>query len=517
MNWQHELQLAIDSTSSALKTSRVAAATPSTSAYTSSWQHRRPPLALAQHTTTAHNPTNTSNAPSENQPTSNPTAKQHVSQKLLLQDVSAVKSAVVQVAAEVGKHAQSSVETNNNLQRLGDNQEAHREMMSGMRQRVINIETQRAQQDALVADLRRACEGLRQQYSHLQSSINERATRGEVSASIQATVGPVRAQVESALQHYSEGLATATATAAAAVHAANDAKRRSISNRMTNASVSMMNDPELSMMRGSNSSNNSSNTGGRGGEDNVEGRGRVGSQHDQLMNSIDIIEARVERRMLRSVEDKIELELSRATDKRNVMNFDDDVVGGGSGGGGRHRHADPNSHVYKEWQLGLEGKVQECFQRVLEMGGKLAEESQRRHLAIAASRAETRIEGKRIDELTAQVVVAEKDMKDTTLALQENNEQHPGGGGGGAEAMQQMVDNSLQQFLTSNSFAAAIQEAMNKEINGRVKTAVSGGRVLVWWWWWFGGGGGVVVVVLCFAGLMLFSFHCCWALGRFKH
>jgi hypothetical protein len=155
--------------------------------------------------------------------------------------------------------------------------------------------------------------------------------------------------------------------------------------------------------------------------------------------------------------------------------------------------------VYKEWQLGLEGKVQECFQRVLEMGGKLAEESQRRHLAIAASRAETRIEGKRIDELTAQVVVAEKDMKDTTLALQENNEQHPGGGGGGAEAMQQMVDNSLQQFLTSNSFAAAIQEAMNKEINGRVKTAVSEGGG-----WVVGGGVGLVVVVV-----LLLRWWCC--------
>ena len=106
-----------------------------------------------------------------------------------------------------------------------------------MRQRLVEIETQRSQQATMMAGMRRTCEALRQQYGHLQSSVNERATRSEVSASVRASIDPVRAQVQAALHHYSEGLATATATAAAAVHSANEAKRRAISNHVINREV----------------------------------------------------------------------------------------------------------------------------------------------------------------------------------------------------------------------------------------------------------------------------------------
>jgi hypothetical protein len=490
-NWEQQFQQMIETTSSALKTSRVAKEKSGT-AYTS-WQRR--PLTVTEvnqnrisnsskeawSTTAPDTENNTSENLQGQQSGGSSVAKQLVSQKLLLQDVTAVKSAVVQVAAEVGRHAQSTVETNNTIQRLGDNQEAQREMMSAMRQRVVNIETQRAQYAAMVADLRRSNEALRQQFSHLQSSINERATRGEVSASIQATVGPIRSQVESALQHYSEGLATATATAAAAVHAANDAKRRAISNRMTNSSISSMmhgGDPDLFRTRNTDGDESGSAT-------NESMNGGGGSQHDQLMNSIDIIESRVERRMLRSIEDKIELELSRASDKNNIMNFD---IGGSSNASGK---SGTNIPMLKEWQLGLEGKVQECFQRVLEMGGKLSEESQRRHLSISAARAETRIEGKRIDELTATVMVAEKEMKETAILLKDRSSvvvSHDSNGGNNSDSnssnnnsyttdkvigqIEQKVDQALQAFLTSKSFTSAVQNLINEEVESRVNKAV---------------------------------------------
>ena len=318
MSWLDQLNETIESTSSALKTSRVSSSKPNTS-FTSF----RTPLTVTE---VQNTPSSTRQAWNENtntisNSTTAATTKHNVSQKLLLQDVSAVKSAVVQVAAEVGRHAQSTIETNGSLQRLGDDQQAQQEVISSMRQRVIDIESQRTQQIAAIAELRRSCDALRQQYAHLQASINERATRGEVSASIQATILPVRSQVESALQHYSEGLATATATAAAAVHAANDAKRRVISQRVTNTSMSFhpssSGDPEFSMKGDETNTSATSNNGI--GSRNSNGSG---GQHATLMNSIDIIEARVERRMLRSIEDKIELEMSRASDRgSNVFNF----------------------------------------------------------------------------------------------------------------------------------------------------------------------------------------------------
>ena len=337
---------------------------------------------------------------------------------------------------------------------------ATREMLQTMRQRVLDMETQRAQHNVHMAELRRNSDSLRQQYAHLQASINERATRGEVSASIQATIGPVRSQVESALQHYSEGLATATATAAAAAHAANDARRRTISNRMTvNTSYhSNGGDPETTM--------------------EMDGRnGGGGGSHDSLMNSIDIIEARVERRMLRSIEDKIELEMSRANERGNVaLSFDGQGGGDGDGGKSSGKSSGVSSAIFQEWQLELERKVQEGFQRVLEMGGKLAEESQRRHLAISAARAETRMEGKRIDELTATVIVAEREMRMVTEGggEEEEEEEEEGGSkssmsGMNAEKIQHVVDQSLQKFLSSSDFLNGVKLVIEEEVKKRVE------------------------------------------------
>ena len=70
-------------------------------------------------------------------------------------------------------------------------------------------------------------------------------------------------------------------------------------------------------------------------------------------------------------------------------------------------HSELAAGNLKAWQLDLDGKMQECFQRVLEMGGKIAEEAQRRHLAISATRAAMRNEAKRIDEMQAAAKVAE--------------------------------------------------------------------------------------------------------------
>ncbi len=351
----------------------------------------------------------------------------------LAADVDAVKSAVVQVAAEVGRHAQSTIETRNRVVRLGDEHAAHKETLNGMRQRLVEMESQRSQQTALVGELRRACEALRQQYAHLQSSINERATRGEVSASVQASVGPVRAQVEAALHHYSEGLATATATAAAAVHTANDAKRRAIAGSVLRShsmsmDTSMVGDPELSRM--SMMTDGGRGHGGTGGQ-----LGNL-STHRDFSASMELIEARVERRMLRSVEDKIELEMSRARDQ--------DLQGGvaltlqrgsGGGGGGRGNDTGMDAGALKSWQRELDGKMQECFQRVLEMGGKIAEEAQRRHLAVSAARAATRAEAKRIDELTA--AAADDDGARAAAAAAGSQR----GGGGSPEALETLVAN----------------------------------------------------------------------------
>ena len=510
MSWLDQLNETIESTSSALKTSRVSSSKPNTS-FTSF----RTPLTVTE---VQNTPSSTRQAWNENtntisNSTTAATTKHNVSQKLLLQDVSAVKSAVVQVAAEVGRHAQSTIETNGSLQRLGDDQQAQQEVISSMRQRVIDIESQRTQQIAAIAELRRSCDALRQQYAHLQASINERATRGEVSASIQATILPVRSQVESALQHYSEGLATATATAAAAVHAANDAKRRVISQRVTNTSMSFhpssSGDPEFSMTGDETNTSATSNNGI--GSRNSNGSG---GQHATLMNSIDIIEARVERRMLRSIEDKIELEMSRASDRgSNVFNFSKEGNGkdgkdGKSGNGFRDEEGNSTtstsieSTVFKAWQLDLEGKVQECFQRVLEQGGKLAEESQRRHLGISAARAETRIEGKRIDELTATVSVAEREMRETTESITASNEKSNntmtpheqeiqgiaallGSSTGTVTAVTKTkkgndksdlsittMHETLRDFVTSSTFASAVQQIIDTEVEDRVNKAV---------------------------------------------
>jgi hypothetical protein len=493
----------IEKNSSRLKSNR----TTNGSATVASWSSTRSPFSVAE---VNENDQQQQQTPLSSSASTTPPSS--TSNRLLLQDVSAVKSAVVQVAAEVGRHAQTTIETKGTIQRLGDDQNAIHEVIQTLRQRVVQQETQLTQQAAVSSELKRMCGSLRQQYAHLQSSINERATRGEVSASISATIGPVRAQVESALQHYSEGLATATATAAAAVHAANDAKRRVISQRVTSTAMSfhpMAGDPEFSMSGGGGSGG--SGSGGSGGSginesmssntnnEHHQQHHRGLGQHETLMNSIDIIEARVERRMLRSIEDKIELEMSRATERGDALNF-----GSMQNDGRDSRNSTTNSSsdivsaVFKEWQLDLEGKVQECFQRVLEMGGKLAEESQRRHLAISAARAETRMEGKRIDELSATVSVAEQEMRETTsaaaLTTTTTTSAAPApvvaaniaallGSSTGTVTVTTaaktenkevlgVVHKALRDFVTSNTFTESVQQIIETEVERRVRIAV---------------------------------------------
>ena len=131
-DWHSDLLATIEQTSNALKTSRGVHSTPNTS-LTSSWH--RPLTVIEVNTATPTPPSTTTNETNPLPPTlptapqaaaatttTTTAAKHHVAQKLLLQDVTAVKSAVVQVAAEVGRHAQSTIDTNNNLRRLGDDQ-----------------------------------------------------------------------------------------------------------------------------------------------------------------------------------------------------------------------------------------------------------------------------------------------------------------------------------------------------------------------------------------------------------
>ena len=115
--------------------------------------------------------------------------------------------------------------------------------------------------------------------------------------------------MQAALHHYSEGLATATATAAAAVHSANEAKRRAISNRVVRSSSQpgvdlSVGDPEISMNASVNTSIGQSFSAGSGGQGN--------SYRDFSVNMELLLV--VGRRMMRSIEDKIELEMSRARD-----------------------------------------------------------------------------------------------------------------------------------------------------------------------------------------------------------
>ena len=79
---------------------------------------------------------------------------------------------------------------------------------------------------------------------------------------------------------------------------------------------------------------------------------------------------------------------------------------------------------------------------MLEMGGKIAEEAQRRHLAVSAARASVRAEAKRIDELQAAAAVSESE-KATAIKTEKEVV------GGEASSLSQELTASLESRIDS--------------------------------------------------------------------
>ena len=132
-------------------------------------------------------------------------------------------------------------------------------------------------------------DGMRQ----LQQSIQERSTRGEVNARVMASIDPLRNQMETALKAQAQAVATATATAMSAAH-----KAQASAELVESKSQYILNDADRDISVIVASSNNN----------HAEASSAPNLQ-------MEIVESRIERRMERLLDDKVELSIARVKSK----------------------------------------------------------------------------------------------------------------------------------------------------------------------------------------------------------
>ena len=227
--------------------------------------------------------------------------------------------------------------------------------MSHLAQQGVNYELQQS-------NLKRTVASMEDQIHSVQTSIHERSTRGEVNAHIAAAVDPLRSQVEAALRAQSTAVANATATAMAAVHKA------AASAEIVEAKALLLD----------HSMNQSTFLGADGSANDVSAQA--------ASSAMEVAEVRVERRLERFVEDKIELSSARLKEllREEVHKLTSRNRHGGNvvpGAEGTPAAAAPSSTAVID-------RVNEVYERVLGLGGKIAEEAQRRHLSVSSMRAE---------------------------------------------------------------------------------------------------------------------------------
>ena len=199
-------------------------------------------------------------------------------------------------------------------------------------------------------------EGMRQ----LQQSIQERSTRGEVNARVMASIDPLRNQMETALKAQAQAVATATATAMSAAH-----KAQASAELVESKSQFFLNDADRDISATVASSK----------PDHAEASSAPNLQ-------MEIVESRIERRMERLLDDKVELSIARMKSK-----LEDDFKtwstnAGQSDASGTQENTKTNNAVID--------RVNEVYERVIALGGKLAEEAQRRGIINNQLRSEIR-------------------------------------------------------------------------------------------------------------------------------
>ena len=183
-----------------------------------------------------------------------------------------------------------------------------------------------------------------------------------------ASIDPLRNQMETALKAQSQAVATATATAMSAAHKAQ-------------ASAELVESKTQYFLNDNNQTNDTSN-------------GNISSSMHNVTNNqpsnvqLEIIETRIERRMERILEDKIELSMARLKSK-----LEDDFKNN-NGQQQQQNNTTTNNNTNNENSNAIETaiieRINEVYERVIGLGGKLAEEAQRRGIVNNQLRAEIR-------------------------------------------------------------------------------------------------------------------------------
>ena len=182
-----------------------------------------------------------------------------------------------------------------------------------------------------------------------------------------ASIDPLRNQMETALKAQSQAVATATATAMSAAHKAQ-------------ASAELVESKTQYFLNDNNQTNDTSN-------------GNISSTMHNVTNNqpsnvqLEIIETRIERRMERILEDKIELSMARLKSK-----LEDDFKN--NNGQQQQQNNTTTNNTNNENSNAIETaiieRINEVYERVIGLGGKLAEEAQRRGIVNNQLRAEIR-------------------------------------------------------------------------------------------------------------------------------
>jgi hypothetical protein len=268
-----------------------------------------------------------------------------------------IKRQVAETEDDVSFLRRANEAANASLTAVRNEQGVLKDNVLHLQNEISNNSQKIVSQELSFGNLKRSFVGFEDQMRQMHISIQERATRGELTARIKASVDPLRTQIEMALKAQSQAVANATATAMAAAHKA-QASAELVEARSSTLEAS-------ATMNGSAANANGSMM-----------------QSEANHHHLEVVEVRIERRLERVIEDKIELAVARFK-----AELRDEMVQGASSQG---TAAGRGSGEGETGSIAVIDRINDVYERVLGLGGKLAEEVQRRHLAVSGARAEAR-------------------------------------------------------------------------------------------------------------------------------